>query len=373
MTVSTEIIRVRRASDVAAAAAAGAAALREGKLVGFPTETVYGIAAVASRPEAMRRLRKIKSRPRHPFTVHLGSPEEVARYIAHLPGAGRRLIERTWPGPVTVLAATKGRLADKAINTRQLRKVLCARRVIGLRCPDEPVAAAMLSAVDEPVVAPSANVRGAPSPHTGEQVAAALDGKIDLLIDAGSTRFGTDSSIVRLTGTDWQVVREGAVGRQALADAMRVRIVFVCTGNTCRSPMAAGLARAMLADRLGCSVGQLAGKGYEVSSAGVFAAGGSPATAEARQAAGKFGADLSGHRSQKMGAELIKSADMVLCMTQTHVEAVRRVARSVGTKIRRLDEASDIPDPIGGGAAVYRKTATRIRQALRKVLKEHVL
>ena len=367
---TTDVIRVRRKSQVAAAAETAAAALTGGKLVGFPTETVYGIAAVATNAEAMNRLRELKSRPARPFTVHVASVADVDRYVRRLPGAARRLVEKTWPGPVTIITPVGKGLPDRRLNQQKAREVLCPEGVIGLRCPDAPVAAAMLAAVDAPVVAPSANLAGSPSPRSAEQVLNDLDGQIDLLIDTGQTRLGVDSSIVRFDGARWDVVREGAVDRGKLLESMRLKIVFVCTGNTCRSPMAAGLAMAELAERLGCRVGELSDYGLEVVSAGVFAGPGAPATPEAQHAVSKYGVDLSGHRSQKLTEQLITSADMIFCMSQSHLAAV---GRSDTEKACRLDADGDIPDPIGGGLAVYRKTANYLRQIIRNRLEELVL
>ena len=360
---STEVIKVTEPSQVQAAADAAAGALRAGKLVGFPTETVYGIAAVASNAETMQRLRDLKDRPKHPFSVHLGRPEEVGRYVAKMPPAAGRLIQNIWPGPVTLLMEAGGPLADES---------LCSDGVIGLRCPDDAVAAAMLSAVDEAVVAPSANLAGEPSPRSADDVLASLDGRIDLLIDHGPTPCGADSTIVRFSGLRWDVVRSSAVSDDDLRKAMRFRAVFVCTGNTCRSPMAAGLARHLAAERIGCSVDDLEGQGVEIISAGVFAAADNPATPEAQQAAARLGADLSSHRSRKLSTKLIKSADMILCMTQSHVDSVCRMQASAVGKTRLLG-GEDVPDPIGGGIDVYDLTADRLQQVLPSALEGHIL
>ncbi|MHC4561820.1 MAG: L-threonylcarbamoyladenylate synthase [Planctomycetota bacterium] len=350
-----------------------AGVLNDGQLVGFATETVYGIAALATNEHAMARLRDLKSRPRRPFTVHLARPDDVGRYVRKLPGAARRLIDATWPGPVTLLAPTGGKLATREMNVPEVRAAVCSKTLIGLRCPDEPVATAMLAAVDGPVVAPSANLIGAPSPRTAEEVLEGLEGRIDLLIDSGHTRLGTDSTIVTFEHGAWSVVRRAAVGDEQLAEAMGRTIVFVCTGNSCRSPMAAGLAEVMLAERLHCEVVDLAGQGIEVISAGVFAGAGSPATPEAINAVTKYGVDITAHASQPLTKELINSADVICCMTQTHVNDVCRQAPSAADKTRRLDPDGDITDPLGGGIGVYRKTASHIRRALRAMLEETVL
>jgi len=362
----TCVLHGSTAKDRRTAAAAAAEALRAGQLVCFPTETVYGIAALASLPATMRRLRRLKDRPQRPFSVHLAGPDDAGQYVSELPSEAARLIRRAWPGPITLLVPTGGRLARADWDTPQLRRTLCSEGLIGLRCPDEPLCRAMLAAVDGPVVAPSANLAGAPSPRSAEEVLRDLDGRIDLLLDSGATRCGGDSTIVRVEPGKVQVVREGVVSARKVRRMVLRRYVFVCTGNTCRSPMAAGLAKKVLAERLGCRVGELSGRGVEVSSAGAFAAGGSRATEDAVAAAGQLGANLSRHRSRKLTSQLIRSADMVFCMTGSHVAQARSLAPQEAGKVRLLDPRRDIPDPIGAGRDVYVATARRIERALRK-------
>ena len=360
--MGTKVIHVKRAGDVAAAAKAGARALRAGKLVAFPTETVYGIAAAANNRPAIARLRELKSRPKSPFSVHVGRAGDVARYVRHLPLAARQIIKKAWPGPVTLLLETGGTLADAKLQRAGLHRRLCADGIVGLRCPDVPVAAAMLSAARGPIVAPSANLRGQASPRTGPQVLESLDGRIDLLIDAGPTRYGTDSTVVRLFGDNWKIVRKGVWGERTIRRLARFTLMFVCTGNTCRSPIAAGLAKQLAAKRLRCRVSELRGRGVEIISAGAFAMDGGRATPEAVRAARRLGADISRHRSRKFTIDLINRADMIFCMTDGHVASVRRMAPSAAADVRRLSKAADIADPIGGGDDVYFRTAEEIRR-----------
>lgn len=364
----TRVIRIQSEKDVAPAAEEGAKALRKGKLVGFPTETVYGVGALATAEEAMDRLRELKDRPVRPFSVHVGRPEDVRRYVKDLPDSAARLVRRAWPGPLTLLLPTGGAFADGKLRRREgLHGCLCHRNVIGLRCPDEPVAAALLGKVSLPVVAPSANPAGRPSPRSGRDVLDVLDGRIDLLLDAGPTRYGKDSTIVRCTPKGWQVVREGVLSEADVARRVTRTLLFVCTGNTCRSAMAEGIARKLLADRAGCRPAKLPEKGFEVRSAGLIG-GGRPAPPEAVAAARRLGADISGHRSRRLTRELIHDADVVFCMTAGHVQDVLRTAPASADKVRRLDPRGDVQDPIGGDEDVYRRAAEQIEKAVRAAL-----
>ncbi|MGC9455456.1 MAG: L-threonylcarbamoyladenylate synthase [Phycisphaerae bacterium] len=370
--MQTRVIKVQTEADIPAAAGEGAKVLAAGGLVGFPTETVYGIAAVASDDTAMERLRELKSRRDRPFSVHIGRPEDALRYVAAPPLRARRLMEKAWPGPLTILLPTGGELADPKLQDETLYARVCYNDTIGLRCPSDTVAARLLSAVDEPVVAPSANRAGSPSPRTGDEVLSELDGEIDLLIDAGATRYGRDSTIVLFNADGWRVVRRGVYDERAVRKMMRRRILFVCSGNTCRSPLAAGIARKLYAERLGCRVGELSEHGLEISSAGLSASEGSRPSEGAVAAAREYGADISRHRTRRATVELITGADVVLCMTEAQVAAVGRLARDVG-KVRRLDPRSDVADPIGGDMDAYRGTARQIARAVGNLLSEGTL
>ncbi|MBN1943123.1 MAG: threonylcarbamoyl-AMP synthase [Phycisphaerae bacterium] len=375
--MSTRVITVRSsrsAADQADAARQAAQAVMKGQLVGFATETVYGIAALATDAEAMRRLRKVKGRPDGPFSLHVADAQDVKRYVQNIPPRARWLMEKAWPGPITLLLETGGKLADaKLRRVKGLYKQMTHDDVLGIRCPNEPVARMMLRGVDGPVVAPSANPAGAPSPRNADDVLHSLQGQIDLLIDSGPSRFGKDSSIVRIGRDGWALVRKGVYDERMLSRFLRKKIGFICTGNTCRSAMAAGLAKLFLAEQLGCGVGDLRAEGLEVISAGLFAANGRPAAPEAVQAVRRRGGDISRHKSRKLTIDLIKSCDLLFCMTASHRDEAKRLAGDADTKICLLDEAMDISDPIGGGMDVYEQTAEDLDRAVRERIREYVL
>ena len=372
--MGTLVLQAYDGAGAAEAARRGAEALRAGQLVGFATETVYGVGALATDAKALQRLRVLKDRPARPFGVHLARPRDVGQYVSDVPMLGRRLIERAWPGPITLLLNTGGRLADPRWQEAGLHDVLAREDTIGLRCPAGEAAGAMLAGAGGPVVATSANLAGAPAPRTAAQAMAQVGGRIELMLDSGPTRYGQDSTIVRLAGrADWDIVRQGVCDRKMVAELMRETVLFVCTGNTCRSPMAEGLARKMLAERFACDPRELADRALvEVLSAGVFAADGLGASAEAVLAARARGADIGDHRSRKLTTELITRADLIFCMTVGHADDVCRLCPAAAERVRRLSDRGDVPDPIGAPLATYEQVAGLIEDALKHCLKKEL-
>ena len=363
--MKTKVIKIAE-TPITEAAQIAAEAIQAGKLVGFPTETVYGIAVDATNFEAVARLRELKSRPTAPFSVHVATASDASRYIKNMPNRASWLMDRAWPGPATLLVQTGGEFADPQLNAIEgLWESLTLDGVLGLRCPDEVFTQYMLSLAGVPVIAPSANLQGEPSPKCADDVLTRLDGKIDLLIDTGKTKYGQDSSIVKFDGADWTIIRQGVFNTAMLQRMMTRKIAFVCTGNTCRSPMAEGIAKRILAARLNCPVADLAKNGVEIISAGAMACDGDPATHEAVVAAANLGADIANHKSQRLTPMLTKTCDLIFCMTDSHRAMAQAMADGVPPVVTLLDN-NGIPDPFGGDLEIYNATAKAIEDAIIK-------
>ena len=368
--MGTRTIKIDAGQPIGPQVARAAKLLRAGGLVAFPTETVYGLGVVATRPKAVERLREVKGRPQSPFTVHVASADDVKRYVQHVPLRALLLIRKAWPGPLTVLLPTPS-FPDPALKVRGLYERVVPAGVVGLRCPSDEVCLELLRQTDKPVIASSANRAGEAPPASGQDVLDQLDGQFDLLIDAGRTRYSESSTIVSFEGEAHTVVRAGVYDARMIQRMMGRTLLFVCSGNTCRSPIAAALARKMLAERLGVEAAELERAGFKVHSAGTFAADGVGASPGAVAAVASLGASAGRHRARKLTRELIQSSDMIFCMSRDHVAGVARLSPDAADRTWLLDAEHDIADPIGGDEQTYLGVARRIEEALRKRLEEN--
>jgi L-threonylcarbamoyladenylate synthase len=193
-----------RGSDIAAAAAV----LRAGGLVGFPTETVYGLGADASSPTALERLYTVKQRPRtHPLIVHLAASARLDDYARDVSPTARALATRAWPGPLTIVLRRGAGVSLVATGGAD---------TVGLRVPSHPLAQQLLAAFGGGIAAPSANRFGAVSPTTADHVAADLGDDVDYLLDGGPCDVGVESTIVDLSSHRAALLRPGGMPREAI-------------------------------------------------------------------------------------------------------------------------------------------------------------
>lgn len=369
--MAAEQIRLNSGDDCSSAARRAADVLLQGGLVIFPTETVYGVAAAAT-PDALRRLREVKGRSvEQALTVHIGRKEDAAEYVSRLTGLARRLIRKAWPGPVTLILPVADPLSVPVaarLNPEALHAVF-HRQTVGLRCPDERFASEFLSLAAITVVASSANRAGHPPPSTFEQAMVAIGNDVDLCVDTGPTRYNKPSTIVRIERHAPVVIREGVLTTGTIARMSTLRLLFVCTGNTCRSPMAAGLTRKLLAERWECTVEELAQRGAIISSAGTSGGGGGAADQAVRTMLA-HGIDLRDHVSTPLTADQVCQADYTFAMTAAHREAILSMEPAAEERVLLLLSDRDVADPFGGSIDDYERCAEVLEQGLRARLEE---
>src|SRR5215510_2068205 len=203
-------------------------ALRDGELVAFPTETVYGLGANAQNPAAVRRIFELKERPAdHPVIVHLDNPKYLHRWAGQVPENAQKLAARFWPGPLTMVLPRSENVHDVVTGGQD---------TVAIRVPSHPMAQQLLTAFGGGIAAPSANRYGKLSPTRAEHVRDELGDAVKIILDGGECQIGLESTIVAVEGSNVRLLRPGAV----TAGQIRSVIGELLIGANLESPRVPG-------------------------------------------------------------------------------------------------------------------------------------
>ena len=207
---------------------AAAAILRDGGLLGIPTETVYGLGANGLNAEAVRHIFEAKGRPQdNPLILHIPDASWLSRYCHDVPASAYALAERFWPGPLTMILPRREIVPDA---------VTCGLDTVGVRCPDHPVTLEIIRAAAVPVAAPSGNRSGRPSPTCARHMLEDMEGRIDAIVDGGPCGVGVESTIIDLTVTPPRLLRPGGLPLEELEEVLGE----ITVDKAVLSPLAAG-------------------------------------------------------------------------------------------------------------------------------------
>ncbi|MCK4463924.1 MAG: threonylcarbamoyl-AMP synthase [Candidatus Omnitrophica bacterium] len=199
----TKIIKVNPEKPDLKSIKEAAKIIKKGGLVAFPTETVYGLGAAYNNPDAVTKIYNVKKRSKNkPLTIHISKMKTLESFDCEITHLAKTLMNKFWPGPLTII-----------LNTKDNKKT------IAFRMPEGEIAKCFIEACGIPIVAPSANISGNKSPVSAEGVLKDLDGKIEAVIDGGTTDLGAESTIIDVTSFPYRVIREGVISKARIQDA----------------------------------------------------------------------------------------------------------------------------------------------------------
>jgi len=332
--------------------------LENNRIVCLPTDTVYGFAVDGTNPGALEKLKHLKKREGKPFTFFIS--RSLLQEYAII--TKRKIIDYFIPGPMTVILK-KNLDAKLSINDRS----------IGIRIPDLNFIINFLDYYKKPIAVTSANLSGEPVLETAKEISEKFP-EVELIIDAGPL-INTPSTVLDLTTAIPIVKRKGAVsileiekiyGRRIKLDpSLKFNLLFVCSGNSCRSPMADGIIKTMLDEKF-----------VQIKSAGTAAMDGLPASENARIVVKEFGGDISNHQTRYLTKEQVDEADLILVMEYKHYETVLELAPDATIKTfllkeyKRRTKHNEVSDPVGKELDVYRNTSLEMYPSLKFVAED---
>ncbi len=342
--------------------------LESGKVVAVPDEVGMMVLALPGQDSAVAKLTAMSEALEHSAQVvaipHFSVINDFADNVS---GIAMKLTRRCWPGPVALRVGC-GQPEGMSEDWPDAAKVWALSEFgRSFFVPGQAFSNAVLGELSAPALGLVVAINETERVNTDD---------IHLIVNSNENRYAEGLSVVRVKEDEFEMERTGVISDRVLSRLTGKVFLFVCTGNTCRSPMAEALFRKMLADHFDCQDDELLDRGHTVVSAGLAAYPGAPASTEAVQLLQADKIDLTSHESQPITEELLFHCDHILTMTQNHLDAILSTFPELAGRARLLSDSTgtgggrDVSDPIGGGMDEYRRCREEIEGYLRTLLEQ---